>query len=109
MKESDLFESKEGLVVGTTCASCKFTKDQPTETIEKEDLNKYGGITPTEKVDIKNAFAADVITMPGAKFPKQKHWCSNRMVDQWVTERMCCNLWEHPGLIKQFDGMEPKL
>jgi hypothetical protein len=109
MKEVDLKESTENLVKGTTCANCKFTKDQPTEEVSKEDLNKYGGITPTDETDVKHALDADVITMPGAKFPKQKIWCSNRMVDQWVTERMCCNLWEHPGLIKQFDGKEPKL
>ena len=98
-----------GLVVGTTCANCKFTKDQVYAKVDKKDLNKFGGITPTSSTDIKNAKAADVITMPGAKFPTKKYMCNNPKVIQWVTERMCCNLWEHPGLIRNFSGKESAL
>ena len=104
-----LIEVKNDLVIGTMCSNCKFTKNQASEDVSEEDLNKYGGIIPTEKDQVKRAFDADVITMPGKKFPKKKYWCKNTLVEQWVTERMCCNLWEHSGLLKQFDGKEPKL
>lgn len=97
------------LVVGTTCANCKYTKDQISVKITKADLNKFGGISPENDTDFKNANAADVITMPGAKFPTKKHMCSNPLVSQWVTERMCCNLWDHSGIIRNFNGKEPKL
>jgi hypothetical protein len=101
--------SNPNLVMGTTCANCTYTKDQISAPIDKKDLNRFGGITPTTDTDKKNAKAADVVTMPGEKFPKEKHMCSNPYVMQWVTERMCCNLWDHPGIIRSFEGEEPKL
>jgi hypothetical protein len=110
MNEAELKESADReLVIGTTCANCLFTKDQMSTKVIKGDLNKFGGITPTTESDIKNAKAADVITMPGEKFPTKKHMCSNPLVAQWVTERMCCNLWDHPGIIRNFTGKEPRL
>jgi hypothetical protein len=101
--------SNSELVVGTTCTNCTFTKDQPTTKVIAGDLNAQGGITPQTPSDKKNAKAADVITMPGKKLPTKKYMCNNPLVMQWVTERMCCNLWDHPGLIRNFDGKEPKL
>jgi hypothetical protein len=98
-----------GLVVGTTCANCMYTQNQISANVDKQDLNKHGGTTPQTPTDLENAIAADVITMPGAKFPTKKHMCSNPRVMQWVTERMCCNLWDHEGVIRNFDGKEPTL
>jgi hypothetical protein len=105
----ELYESTKDVVIGTTCANCNFTKDQVSSKVTKADLNKFGGITPITPTDKKNAKAADVITMPGEKFPTKKYMCNNEHVMQWVTERMCCNLWEHPGLIRNFNGKEPAL
>lgn len=110
MNLTNILESSgKDIVVGTTCANCKFTKGQISAPVTKDDLNKFGGITPASETDMKNAKDADVITMPGAKFPKEKHMCSNPHVMQWVTERMCCNLWDHPGVIRNFKGKEPEL
>lgn len=106
----ELYESADkNLITGTTCANCIYTKDQVSTKVLSGDLNQFGGITATTQSDKKNARAADIITMPGKKLPTTKHMCNNPNVMQWVTERMCCNLWDHPGLIRNFDGKEPKL
>ena len=97
------------LVAGTTCANCMYTRDQISVKVDKIDLNKFGGTIPQTSADLKNAIAADVVTMPGIKFPSKKHMCSNPNVTQWVTERMCCNLWDHEGIIRNFTGKEPML
>jgi hypothetical protein len=104
-----ILESKNDMIIGTTCANCVHTKDQVSAKVTRKDLNKFGGISPVSETDKKNAKAADVITMPGEKFPTEKHMCSNPDVMQWVTERMCCNLWDHPGIIRNFDGKESSL
>ena len=110
MNLADLQEAaNKELVVGTTCSNCSYTKGQVSAPVKKEDLNKFGGIDAVSPTDKKNAKAADIITMPGAKFPTKKYMCNNPKVMQWVTERMCCNLWDHPGIIRNFDGKEPTL
>jgi len=110
MNEAELYEANnKDVVVGTTCANCIYTKDQPSAKVVAGDLNSNGGTIPVTPSDKKNAKLADVITMPGKKLPTKKYMCNNPYVIQWVTERMCCNLWDHPGLIRNFDGKEPIL
>jgi hypothetical protein len=110
MNLSDLQEAaNKELVAGTTCANCMYTKDQVSSKVVPGDLNKFGGIDAVTPSDKKNAKLADIITMPGKKLPTKKYMCNNPYVMQWVTERMCCNLWDHPGIIRNFDGKEPTL
>lgn len=95
--------SKNKLIEGTSCSSCNFTKDTKCEPVKKSELNKFGGIHSTDTEDLKRAKSADVITMPGAVFPEKKCWCKNPKIIQWVTERMCCNFWDAPGIKTQKD------
>lgn len=99
MNFKELLEDKSDIVEGTTCANCAFTKDQKTQDVSRSDLNSQGGTVPSTDKELADQKRADVITMPGTKYPAKKLWCSNSEVNQWVTERMCCNLWEAPGII----------
>ena len=86
-------------VKGTSCIICEFTKDSKAEEVKPEELNKNGGIITTDKKELARQKSADVITMPGAKHPIAKKWCNNKGVDQYVTECMCCDLWDAPGVL----------
>ena len=103
MNIRELMEQEQPKIIeGTSCVNCDFTKHQKTEKVTEDDLNKFGGIDPTSKQDIAGAKKADLITMPGAKFPTIKLWCKQPAVDQWVTERMCCNFWNAPGIHEEY-------
>lgn len=86
-------------VNGTKCSNCTFTEGQEAVRITKKDMNTQGGIDSKSAKDIAGAKAADLITMPGSKFPSVKVKCTNSTVAQFVTERMCCNFWKAPGMV----------
>ena len=91
-------------VVGTTCKLCSFAQTQKPQKVSRRELNKFGGMKPTNEEDVVNQKNADVITIPGAVFPGEKLWCSNQSVNQFVTERNCCNLWTAPGIHTAYKG-----
>lgn len=99
MKIVTLLEVSQ-LIEGTTCFNCTFTKEQKVEQISSKEINKQGGIDLPKGFDYELAKAVDVITMPGDKTVTTKKWCKNSLVNQWVTERMCCNYWDHEGLLQ---------
>lgn len=99
MKIVNLLVESNELIVGTSCINCDFIKGEKHEKVTRDELNKNGGIDSTTKSDLAHAKKADLITMPGHKYPSEKVWCNNENVQQWVTERMCCNFWNAPGII----------
>ena len=101
MKLEDI-KVKQEPIIGTTCMSCDFTKNQPAVKVSEDELNKNGGMLSTNKDDLAGAKKADLITMPGEKSASIKKMCQHPEVKQWVTVRQCCNFWNAPGILTQY-------
>ncbi len=89
-------------VTGTNCANCKFV-DSKGDSVSRKELNKQGGMKLVNSKETKLAQAADLITMPGSKFPSSKHKCGHPKINMYVTERQCCAYWDNPGVYRQFE------
>lgn len=81
---------------------------RPTET------NKDGGLEPS-KPHIKVWKKVDLITLPAniegthcfnCEYIAEKKgdigWCKHEQIHQWVTKRMCCALWDHKKVKRQW-------
>jgi hypothetical protein len=89
-------------VAGTTCKNCSFSQTKPSVKVSKDELNEFGGLTPTDKKDIANQ-KGGVITMPGKNSQlKNCGVVSHQQINQYVTERMWCNFWNVPGTLRSF-------
>jgi hypothetical protein len=80
------------------CSNCKFVSPKA-EPIKSDELNSQGGIKEQSDEERSRARSVKLITLPGNMKVKEKHWCSESSVDQWVTEHMWCRRWEAPGTI----------
>lgn len=82
-------------------------KDDKGEELKKT-LEKSGdAVEHIQKEELERAKETDLITLPesvkgtncgNCKFMDvDKNWCDNKKVNQKVTDRMCCALWDAPG------------
>lgn len=81
--------------------------------------NQLGGVTNAEPGDMERAKKADLITLPPAikgtncfncKYISDKDglekglgYCKHPKVKQYVTNRMCCALWDSSGSIRAWE------
>ncbi len=96
-----ILEANQPIVDGTNCANCKFVNPKGVK-VSKDELNEQGGIEITDPKKIKLAQTADLLTMPGKKLPKKKHYCGHPKISMFVSERQCCGFWSNTGALRQF-------
>lgn len=76
-------------------------------------LNRQGGIVPSNNAERQRARRTDLGTLPksisGATCASCEymevledgtHWCINTNVDQVVSKRMVCSLWDAKGFLR---------
>lgn len=95
-------------VTGTNCGNCIWTRGAESKPVKSSELNSHGGLHITDEQDLKKAKSSDLITLPGSGTAKTAEFCKNKKVNQWVTERMCCALWDAPGVLRDFGEMSIK-
>lgn len=83
-------------MIGTNCGNCRFFNGASVKLVR---LNKQGGFHAQNS----DARHADLLTLPGIEKPKRGRMCTNVYVNQPVTDRMCCNFWDNPDAIREFD------
>ena len=95
---------REEVVEGTHCGNCKYSDPQRAKPVDKDDLNKQGGVNPQNDHEMKRAKESDLITMPGKprKMPTHKVPCTHARVKQYVSPRMCCAFWDAPGTLRPY-------
>ncbi len=83
--------------------------------------NKLGGLDPTEKHLLERAKKADLVTLPkdvqgtncfNCKYIENKDrdvgFCRHPKVQEKVTHRMCCALWDNSGIHRAFGKIDVK-
>lgn len=78
--------------------------------------NKLGGLEDHGLDELKRAKLADLITFPrgiagtncfNCRYVKDKNgdngYCSHPMLRQYVSGRMCCNLWTESGMLRAWE------
>lgn len=88
-------------VEGTNCGNCLWI-DSKKEPVTPKELNENGGLTPTGD-DLKAAKEYDLITLAGKAIAASKQHCTHPDIDQMVTKRMCCALWDANGCIRAWE------
>ena len=82
------------------------------ESVDKAELNIIGGIDPKTDDEMKDAEAADLVTLPGGSKDEflSKRFCTNAKIGMYVTVRMCCNYWDHKDMRRPWkkQGSIPK-
>jgi hypothetical protein len=96
-------------------ASKKKSHEPKPEEPEEDD---HGGVIPEAK---DRAKAVDLITLPDdvkgtncglcVWIDEDGDYCTNPKVDMPVNERMCCNLWQRHGTLREYEkkAAEPKV
>lgn len=95
-------------VQGTNCGNCIWRRDAKTKQVQRQDLNRQGGIDAQHTEDLANAKASDLVTLPGRGTADQAFFCANKHIKQWVTDRMCCIYWDAPGVHRSWGKMSLK-
>jgi hypothetical protein len=94
-------------ITGTNCANCSWANHNKHEQVKSQELNKQGGLKNFDKHYETMSKQVDLVTLPGKATVKEKFWCRAPQVDNWVTERMCCALWDGRGVKRQYKGTSP--
>ncbi len=97
-----LNEKEDTTITGTNCSNCMYSLKSVAEKIPPGTLNKQGGTVPHNDEEMKNAKAGDLVTMPGDELPSAMKMCNHPKMAQYVTERMCCALWDSKGTLRAF-------
>lgn len=97
-----ILEGKSNVVTGTNCGNCKFFTG-PKVDVDSLKCNPQGGINAPDSEHLKLAKENDLITLPGGSDkPTNARACAHKKIDQVVTDRMCCALWDNPGALREF-------
>jgi hypothetical protein len=91
-------------VEGTNCKNCIFWRKDLTRPVSKDEVNENGGLKAPSDEYIKMSKEVDLVTLPGKGTVKEKAFCDNDHVMEWVTERMCCALWDGEGTKREYNG-----
>jgi hypothetical protein len=94
-------------VEGTNCRNCVFWREDLEKPVTKGELNTNGGLKAPNEEYIKMSKEVDLGTLPGKASVKVKGFCDNDKVKDWVTERMCCALWDSDKMIRDYKGESP--
>ena len=94
-------------VEGTNCRNCVFWREDLEKPVTKEELNPNGGLKAPNDEYIKMSKEVDLATLPGKATVKIKAFCDNDKVKDWVTERMCCSMWDSDRVIRDYEGTSP--
>jgi len=81
-----------------------------------EHRNKEGGFEPKTNEQKSKWKKVDLITLPeevkgtncfNCKFIAKKEgnvgYCTHKDVQEWVTSKMCCALWDHSNVKRSYD------
>lgn len=96
-----VLEGKSDVVTGTNCGNCKFFTG-PKVDVDSLKCNPQGGIDSPDSEHLKLAKENDLITLPGSSKPTVSRACAHPKIDQVVTDRMCCALWDNPGARREW-------
>lgn len=99
----DAAESVEK-VTGTNCKNCIFWREDLVRPVSKDEVNENGGLKAPSKEYLKMSKEVDLATLPGKATVTEKGFCDHDKVMEWVTERMCCALWDGEGTKREFKG-----
>lgn len=99
----DAAESVEK-VTGTNCKNCAFWREDLVRPVSKDEVNENGGLKAPSKEYLKMSKEVDLATLPGKATVAEKGFCDHKKVMEWVTERMCCALWDGEGTKREFKG-----
>jgi hypothetical protein len=91
-------------VTGTNCKNCVWWCEDDERKVGKDELNENGGIKPYSDNYKKMAKEVDLVTLPGKGTATIKTICEHKKVMDWVTERMCCALWDGEGTKREYEG-----
>lgn len=98
---------EETKIEGTNCKNCVWWCKDDVRPVGKDELNENGGIKPYNDSYAKMAKEVDLITLPGKGTATEKTICEHEKVMDWVTERMCCALWDGEGTKREYKGTSP--
>ncbi len=98
---------EEEKVVGTNCKNCVWWKEDTVKPVGKDELNENGGLKAPNDEYIAMSKEVDLISLPGKATVAEKAFCNNEKVNDWVTERMCCALWDAKGTVRDYRGTSP--
>lgn len=104
---SETVKESVKFIEGTNCKNCIWWKKDSEKPVGKDELNKYGGLKPPNKEYIAMSKRVDLVTLPGKDVVKEKGFCYHKDINDWVTERMCCALWDSKGVIRDYKGESP--
>ena len=104
---SETVKESVKFIEGTNCKNCVWWKKDSEKPVGKDELNKYGGLKPPNKEYIAMSKRVDLVTLPGKDVVKEKGFCYHKDINDWVTERMCCALWDGKGVIRDYKGESP--
>lgn len=108
MKSTEfLNEASVKKITGTNCENCKWAKKDISKSVDKKELNEYGGLKAPNVQYEKMSKKVDMVTLPGKATVKEKFWCDNNQVYDFVTSRMCCALWDAENVKRDFTGSSP--
>jgi hypothetical protein len=99
--------NEEMKINGTNCKNCMWWKEETCKPVGEEELNSQGGLKAPNDEYIKMSKEVDLVTLPGKATVKEKAFCDNENVNDWVTERMCCALWDAKGVKRDYKGVSP--
>ena len=91
-------------VTGTNCKNCVWWCEDDERAVGKDELNENGGIKPYSANYKKMSKEVDLVTLPGKGTASIKTICEHEKIMDWVTERMCCALWDGEGTKREYEG-----
>lgn len=98
---------EETKIEGTNCKNCVWWGKDDVRPVGKDELNENGGIKPYSKNYVKMSKEVDLVTLPGKATVSEKAICEHKKIMDWVTERMCCALWDGEGTKREYKGQSP--
>lgn len=101
MKMLQVLNEQNKVTTGTNCYNCKFIGKKD-EKCSPEEQNPQGGIKASDEKHLKMAEENDLVTLPGNEKVTTKRMCMADEINQHVTERMCCALWDGPGTLRDY-------
>lgn len=103
----NMHHNEETKIEGTNCKNCVWWCKDDVRPVGKDELNENGGIKPYNDSYAKMAKEVDLVTLPGKGTATEKTICEHEKVMDWVTERMCCALWDGEGTKREYKGTSP--
>lgn len=100
----NMHHNEETKIEGTNCKNCVWWCKDDVRPVGKDELNENGGIKPYNDSYAKMAKEVDLVTLPGKATATEKTICEHEKVMDWVTERMCCALWDGEGTKREYKG-----